>query len=62
MILKIALVYFIFNSLFLGYIRLRDIGKLKKVQWFMKPFFVIYISIFALPLQLIYMLKNAIFK
>jgi len=55
------IIYLIINCLFLGYIRLRDVGKLKKVQGVMKPIFIIYISIMALPLQIIYWLKLKIF-
>lgn len=55
------LIYFIANCLFLAYVRLRDVGKLQKTGEVVGVIFVAYIGFLALPLQIIYWLKQKIF-
>lgn len=58
----IILFYLIANSFYLGYIRLRDTGKLMVFGTIGSVLFSMYIGFLALPLTAIYWLKNKIFK
>jgi len=54
--------YLLVNCLFLAYIRLKDTAKLQQIGGILGAFLVVYIGLLALPLTLLYWIKNKIFK